>query len=124
MSHDLHVALLAAISAREERAQRALDVDLTGRWAIQSQRSTPAELEAVADFWQAETSATAVLRQTARDRRVLERHREVPAHGWGNDVPTCELEYGAGEGWIADWPCDDIRDLAEAYAVELPEEGS
>jgi hypothetical protein len=118
MSADLHAALLAAISAREERAQRALDVDLSGRWAIQSQRSTPAELEAVADFWQAETSATAVLRQTARDRRVLERHRPYWFTAGGVHCETCGFRV---EPELA-YPCAELSDLAEAYGIELPAE--
>lgn len=123
---DLHTLLLAAISAREERARRALDINLSGRWAIQSNRTqSPAELSAVADFWQAETSAVAVLRQTTRDRRVLERHE---AHLDGMDrlvCACCEELCHSRSGLMCDspdapWPCLEIRDMADAYAVALP----
>lgn len=115
-----HDHLLAAITAREERARRALDVDLSGRWAIQSNRTqTPAELAAVADFWQGETNASAVLRQTTRDRRVIERHG--PARRLGGVHEICAHDWADSDGWLSMWPCAEIADLAEAYGIDLAE---
>jgi hypothetical protein len=60
-----------------------------------------------------------VLRHCEADLRRLERHRPVPADGWGDGRIVCELEWGSGDGWIAPWPCEDARDIAAAYAVSL-----
>lgn len=57
----------------------------------------------------------AVLRRCAADRRVLERHRTPAAVPIEDPGPyTCVACAG-----LAVWPCDDIRDLADRYGIEL-----
>ncbi len=50
---------------------------------------------------------------------VLERHKPIEANSWGRGHTVCELEWGSGEGWIAPYPCDDIRALATRWRVEV-----
>jgi len=58
-----------------------------------------------------------IVRDCERDLKVLGRHKQVVAEGWGKDALVCELTWMASDGWPIDWPCDDIRDLAEAYGI-------
>lgn len=114
---DLHDRIRAAIEARRQRAQAALHgpyESLLMTWPRMTGRAVFLE------FIAAEDPAT-VLRHVDRDLKVLERHKQVVAEGWGKDALVCELTWMASDGWPIDWPCDDIRDLAEAYGVEIEE---
>lgn len=50
---------------------------------------------------------------------ILDQHKPVEAYGWAAGHTVCELEFAAGEGWIATYPCDDIRALATRWRVEV-----
>lgn len=67
-----------------------------------------------AQFIEAE-DPTFVLRQCARDLRVLERHVEA----WGACV-GCGFD--SQEERREEWPCPEIRDLADVYAIPLDQE--
>ena len=136
---DLHDRIRAAIEARRERA-RAAATDSAAEWYryeryVEAKHPHPQIFDAdeepvlwlamdgtqaVMDHIAAEDPA-AVLRHVARDLKVLERHKQVVAEGWGKDALVCESTWMASDGWPIDWPCDDIRDLAEAYGVEIEE---
>ena len=85
-----------------------------------------------------------LLRRCAADRRVLERHQPVvetvewwdcsDSTGMATVCACCgnresnEWDLGVGnysakpEGWVSPyvlWPCDDIRDLADRWAVAI-----
>lgn len=76
-----------------------------------------------------------VLRRVARDRKLLERHSPGPKVQRGvarQEVQQCE--YCASlchsrSGLMCDepadavWPCDDVRDLAEDYEIEVGDRG-
>jgi len=137
----LHDALRTAIEARQERARAAQaefpgarriveihdDDDVpTGLFrviateVVSETRSTARLVvdrvtEATARFIAAEDPAF-VLRQCARDLKVLERHdpddnQECYGCGFDNQEERAEL-----------WPCPEIRDLAAAYAISTEED--
>ena len=131
----LHDRLLAAVTARQVRARAATPGPWRafGRWVAHEAsgctcgggaewphephcgyepmfRSTDPEEAA---FIAAEDPA-AVLRHCERDLKVLERHEQATIGGAPlamHDECRC----------IAPWPCDDIRDLAAAYAIDTEE---
>ena len=118
---DLHDRIRAAIEARRERAQAAQRI--VADWTALIDRLWKMDVYARDSAWEvleAENPAT-VLRHVDRDLKVLERHKEVVAEGWGHGALVCELIWMASDGWPIDWPCDDIRDLAEAYGIEIEE---
>ena len=58
-----------------------------------------------------------VLRRCAADRRVLERHQPINEHPYRKT--KCRHQQSHGVSWIVDWPCDEIRDLADRWGVEI-----
>lgn len=58
----------------------------------------------------------AVLRRCAADRRVLERH--APHYRYNGANPECSWCWTPREE-PADWPCEDYRDLADRYGIEV-----
>jgi hypothetical protein len=141
----LHARIKAAILARQERAQAALatfpgvgrivEIGNVGvrtglRRVIATEDLVPVQGaiqhsvtrmvadfldEAVANHIAAESPAF-VLRQCARDLKVLERHdpddnQECYGCGFDNQEERAEV-----------WPCPDIRDLAAAYAISTQED--
>ncbi len=105
----LHDNLLAAITARQERARAALSGpydQLSVSWPRTAGKN------ALIEFIAAEDPA-AVLRHCARDLKVLQRH--APAV----DLPElCCWCYTDTTDDYVPWPCPEIRDLAEAYGLE------
>jgi len=69
-------------------------------------------------WWSLPSPADAI-RDAEHALGILERHVPVEAYGWGAGHIVCDLEWGAGEGWIATYPCDDIRALATRWRVEV-----
>lgn len=124
MTADLHSALLEAITARRERAKAAtegpwaIDHDGEDWWLLGGGVERSAEEYGIASSFElnrhaeadirfiAAESPDAVLRQCARDLRVLERHE-----------PDVEGLCWHSGGVIEFWPCDEVRDLAEAYGL-------
>jgi len=51
-----------------------------------------------------------------RDRAVLERHAPVEGRRGGL---MCSEAVGGDDFYAPDWPCDEIRDLATRYQVEV-----
>jgi hypothetical protein len=112
---DLHAILLAAVEHRLETARGAMlatEDTLHLTWPRQVGKT------ALAAFWAA-NSPDRVIRMAEADLRRLERHRPVEAQSRRGMQTVCELEWGAGEGWIAPWPCEDVRDVAASYGVAL-----
>jgi hypothetical protein len=73
------------------------------------------------------------VRQTAALRRILERHRPIPAVPQGvirigGSLKSTDLAC-AGCGWKGNgfgqtpWPCPDVQDLASIYTDEATETG-
>lgn len=58
------------------------------------------------------------LRRYARDRKVLERHERD--HIYDEYVWSC-VRCTDGDLVAVEWPCDDIRDLAESLGVPIEE---
>ena len=62
-----------------------------------------------------------------RDLAVLERHAVIDQRNWSvarGDFTEpacvhCELTSNDGDPLFRDWPCDEIRDLATRYRVEM-----
>lgn len=79
-----------------------------------------------ASFIAANDPAT-VIRHGERDLKVLERHHAVARDGspvWASFDGTawcwCCTGMDAGRPMVGGaWPCDEIRDLAEAYGIEV-----
>jgi len=128
---DLHERLTAAVEARLEVARAATP----GPWAPDhpwlSDVVNSALLGAVADCsvgtgYRAQSLEDArhiaahdpatVIRHCERDLRVLRRHKVC--HGL--DPAYCpHPQFNACHRCAQNHPCDEIRDLAEAYAVEV-----
>lgn len=124
---DLHERLTAAVNERLEVAQLAQ----AGPWHIGNvvDPTTPCNVHTfpgargVADgvpWLDAEHIAAndpaTVIRHCERDLRVLERH----APSGDRTATWCNVCMGE-LGDSLDWPCDEIRDLATAYGVEVLE---
>ncbi|MEV2239597.1 DUF6221 family protein [Micromonospora sp. NPDC049891] len=133
--------ITAAIDAAEQTAVAAGGDTHTGRWWVPDSEWDPAvvdgENEPVAYRESAPTPEqsrhivrhcpNSVMDRIAADRRLLARHAPRP-HGMGEPAdrpgeydeigPVCERCGKPGEYGVI-WPCDDVRDLAAVYGVEL-----
>lgn len=102
---DLHEQLREAITIRKAVAVGGA-IPFGPRWSI---RMTAGALGPDAAEHIAAHDPAAVLRHCERDLKVLGRHYRMPQHPtrwcrWCLDAP---------------WPCVEIRDLAEAYGIEV-----
>jgi hypothetical protein len=117
---DLHARLVAAVNARLEVA-RAADIapELEAWYSVldltKGHQDGGAGLFALDAKHIALNDPATVIRHCERDLRVLERH--VPVHIGG--PAACKHAWVDSDGWIEDYPCDDLRDLATAYGMEL-----
>lgn len=120
---DLHAALLEAITARKTRAQIVHEAEpgawnlmlKQGKyWVADANGDRLAEVATLADAdLIVNENPAAVLRQCERDLKVLARHRPRLVPGAvGVQCDTCEPP-----DWR--WPCIEITDLAEAYAIPV-----
>lgn len=88
----------------------------------------------IAARWQSEgrfiaaNSPAFVIRQCERDLKVLERHAPSSAERFDPDDPVrcsgCTHQPAAQpQPCWNDWPCDEVRDLADAYQIDLDMSG-
>src|SRR3990172_10635700 len=57
-----------------------------------------------------------IIRHCERDLKTLERHAPIPVHtNIDPEMPACRYLWVGGDGWLEQYPCFDMRDLAEAY---------
>lgn len=136
----LHERLLAEIERREQNVRDLVDYIGDSRWTVEylatKQRITNARALIIAETFvgsplpghttllapEAEHMVThdpadALLRY-ARDRKVLERHERD--HIYDEYVWSC-VRCTDGDCVAVEWPCDDIRDLAESLGVPIEE---
>jgi hypothetical protein len=60
-----------------------------------------------------------IIRECQRDLRVLERHAPILTKPMPSLVPLmCSYDWSDGDGWPTKWPCEEIKDLAEAYQID------
>ena len=143
----LHARLEAAILARQERAQAAgarggewfaTFYSPMDEWRVRDRPTAGQIVEVIADEDCAEQVSehiaaedpAFVLRQCARDLKVLERHGRFEQKDWSRErgiftAPACtycELTSNDGDGLSRDWPCADLLDLADAYAIAIEED--
>ncbi len=85
--------------------------------------SVGAEAEAIAEHV-VRNDPNRVLRRVARDRKLLERHKPVEM-AYGNirchQCREDHTEFGEYDNVSQPvrWPCDDVRDMAEDYEIEV-----
>lgn len=114
--------------------------DTIGQWMIYGEEWCVAEANVVEhglpnlgpppDARQADANAAfiaannplAVLRSVAADRRVLERHAPKVR---GSHVRLCAWCCEPSDAFPeVEWPCEEIRDLADRWAVDVTNEGN
>jgi hypothetical protein len=132
----LHERLRAAVEERKRVATEAADRD-SGEWFMGDKWNVH-RVESDAGYdWYAEHALVVfgnvkpqsehialndparVLRDCDRDLKVLERHVDAGVEdeystGW---CRGCHANFY--EEWAEEWPCPEIRDLADEYGVEV-----
>ncbi len=128
MTADLHARLVAALDEEQARAEAATpgpwlpdgyDVVAEDGW-IATVGEWREEVAANVEHIAAQDPARTLAR-IAADRRVLERHEPVLGDEWSEyrcveHVVGC---IGHRELAHAAYPCDEVRDLAARYGVEV-----
>ena len=131
MTADLVSSLSSALDKREQIARAAHDpagwnyprIEACWDGGFEADDDILAHIAANSPEW--------VLRDCEAKRRVLERHRRRPLL----EPPSCrcdacvdnylDIEVCDGCQWTSEddkpWPCPEIRDLAYALGVEVPE---
>ena len=111
---DLHTRITAEIERREEAARDA-ESFCPSPWRRDGDRVIDSSGHVVVTTYTGVVDHVApadpadALRRYAHYRRILERHEQVDP--WRSFCSYCH------EGVL--WPCEDVRDIAEALNVEL-----
>jgi hypothetical protein len=130
--------LLAAIEETEQLAKACGEPGLYGSWyyAVGGETVRSAGNDHVAcGPWNGPVEADyarhivrhdpeAVLRRCAADRRTVERHMpRVAVQGPYEGELICGCSDGADEWHATRFPCEDVRDRADAYGLSDHQEG-